>query len=165
MGYSRFESLCENDPRGCPFAIFDFRAFPGAWKEEAGDTPFHEPFFKAFKTYRSPALLEPNVWLWIVKKEKSAAIVQLYISTMNLQYDLYHNTYIPTKTEGITVVQESRGSKQVGAVQLYFLTHKSSQTGRLPIKANEVFKKNVLVAYTTSQGACGGDFVCNLPGV
>ena len=60
---------------------------------------------------------------------------------MNLQYDLYHSTYIPAKTEGITVVQEARGVKQVGAIQLYFLTHKSSPSGRLPIKANDVFKK------------------------
>ena len=30
-----------DDPRECPFAIFDFRAFPGAWKEEDGDTPFY----------------------------------------------------------------------------------------------------------------------------
>ena len=31
--------------------------------------------------------------------------------------------------------------KHVGAIELYFLTHKSPPTGRLPIKANDVFKK------------------------
>ena len=118
-----------DDPRSCPFAILDFRAFPGAWKEEAAGTPFYEPFFKAFKTYRSHALFEPNVWLWIVEKERSVSIVQLFNSTTNLQYDLYHNTYIPVNTEMITVVQETRGVKQVGAVQLYLLTHKFSPIG------------------------------------
>ena len=73
-----------DDPRGCPFAIFDFRAFTGAWKKKVVDTPFYEHFFQAFKTYRSPALLEPNVWFWIVKQEKSAAVIQLYNPTMNL---------------------------------------------------------------------------------
>jgi hypothetical protein len=130
-----------DDPRGCPFAIFDFRSFPGAWKQNTSETPFYDSFFRAFKSYRSPALFEPNVWLWIVEQEMSTSVVQLYTSTMNLQYDLYHSTYIPAKTEGITVVQEARGVKQVGAIQLYFLTHKSSPTGRLPIKANDVFKK------------------------
>ena len=130
-----------DDPRGCPFAIFDFRSFPGAWKQDTSGTPFYEPFFKAFKSYRSPALFEPNVWLWIVEQEMSTSVVQLYTSMMDLQYDLYQSTYIPAKTEGITVVQEARGVKEVGAVQLYFLTHKSSPTGRLPIKANDVFKK------------------------
>ena len=130
-----------DDPRGCPFAIFDFRSFPGAWKQDTSGTPFYEPFFKTFKSYRSPALFEPNVWLWIVEQEMSTSVVQLYTSMMDLQYDLYQSTYIPAKTEGITVVQEARGVKEVGAVQLYFLTHKSSPTGRLPIKANDVFKK------------------------
>ena len=130
-----------DDPRGCPFAIFDFCAFPRAWKKKAARTFFYEYFFKAFKTYRSPALFEPNVWLWIVEQERSVSVVQLFNSTMNLQYDLYYSTYIPVKTEGITVVQEARGVKQVGAVQLYFLTHKSSPTGRLPIKASSMFKK------------------------
>ena len=45
-----------DDPRGCPFAIFDFCAFPKTWKEEVAGTFFYESFFKAFKTYRSPAL-------------------------------------------------------------------------------------------------------------
>jgi hypothetical protein len=60
---------------------------------------------------------------------------------MNLQYDLYHNTYIPAKTEGIIVIQEARRMKQVEVVALYFLTYKSSPSGRLPIKAHDVFKK------------------------
>jgi len=52
-----------NDPRGCPFAIFDFRSFPGAWKQNTSETPFYDSFFRAFKSYRSPTLFEPNVWL------------------------------------------------------------------------------------------------------
>ena len=62
-------------------------------------------------------------------------MLQLYKSTMNLQYDLFQSTYVLAKTEGVTVIQEARGAKQVGAVTLYFLTHKSSPSGRLPIKA------------------------------
>jgi len=99
------------DPRGCPFAIFDFRAFPGAWKQGTPEKPFYEPLLGAFKAFRSPALHEPNVWLWITEQEKSAVVVQLYNSEMKLQYDLYHSTYVPAKTEGITVVQEARGVK------------------------------------------------------
>ena len=124
----------KDDPRGCPFAIFDFCAIPGAWKH-------NEPFFKAFRSFRSPALFEPNVWLWICEQERATTILHLYKSKMDLEYDLYQSTYVPAKTEGVTVIQEVRGTKQVGAVTLFFLTHKSSPSGRLPIKAQEVFKK------------------------
>ena len=141
MRYPRFESLCERWP---PMVSVRNIWFPCIHRilEKKGCRPsFLRAFFKAFKTYQSHALLEPNVWFWIIEQEKSVAVVQLYNSTMNLQYALYQSTYIPAKTEGIIVVQESRGSKQVGVVQLYFLTHKSSQSGRLPINSNEIFKK------------------------
>jgi hypothetical protein len=99
----------KDDPRGCPFAIFDFRAFPNSWKQPPPGTPFYDSFLKAFKSFRSPALLEPNVWLWIVDQERSAAVVDLYNSTMDLEYNI--------------------------------LTRKSSPSGRLPVKAKNVFKK------------------------
>ena len=130
-----------DDPRGCPFAIFDFRAFPNSWKQPPPGTPFYDSFLKAFKSFRSPALLEPNVWLWIVDQERSAAVVDLYNSTMDLEYNIFHSTYVPAKTEGIAVIEEARGVKQVGAICLYFLTRKSSPSGRLPVKAKSVFKK------------------------
>ena len=130
-----------DDPRGCPFAIFDFRAIPGAWKHNEPGDVFYEPFFKTFRSFRSHALFEPNVWLWICEQERATTILHLYKSTMDLEYDLYQSTYAPAKTEGVTVIQEARGTKQVGAVTLFFLTHKSSPSGRLPIKAQEVFKK------------------------
>ena len=130
-----------DDPRGCPFAIFDFRPIPGAWRQGAPGDAFYDPFLKAFKSYRSPAMFEPNVWLWIVEQDRASTVMDLYKSTMNLEYDLFQSTYIPAKTEGVTVIQEARGAKQVGAVTLYFLTHKSSPSGRLPVKAHKLFKK------------------------
>ena len=130
-----------DDPRGCPFAIFDFRAFPNSWKQPPPGTPFYDSFLKAFKSFRSPALVEPHVWLWIVDQERSTSVVDLYNSTMDVEYDIFHSTYVPAKTEGLAVIEEARGVKQVGAITLYFLTRKSSPCGRLPVKAKNVFKK------------------------
>ena len=129
------------DRRGSPFAVFDFRTFPGAWKEPQGGRPFYEPFFGAFKAYRSPALFEPNVWLWIVEQEKSASIVALYHEKMSTDYILYHSTYIPATTEGLYIIQEAQGFAKPGAVSLYFLTHKKSPSGRPPVKASVAFRK------------------------
>ena len=128
------------DPRGPPFAIFDFRGIPGAWQTGSADSPFYEPFYSAFKKHRSPHLREANVWLWIVEPEKASQVINLYNKTLCDSYDIFISTYVPTKTEGVTVIQEGRGGKQVGAVQLYFLTCKNSPTGRLPVKSN-IFKK------------------------
>ena len=128
------------DPRGPPFAIFDFRGIPGAWQAGSADSPFYEPFYAAFKKHRSPHLREANVWLWIVEPEKASQVMNLYNSTLCDEYDIFISTYVPTKTEGLTVIQEGRGGKQVGAVQLYFLTCKNSQSWRLPVKSN-ILKK------------------------
>ena len=92
------------DRNGCPFAMLDFRGLPGAWKEAVPRKPFYEPFFGAFRAYRSPALFEPNVWLWVVDEEKSAAVVLLFHEKFSTEYELYHNTYIPAKTEGVSVM-------------------------------------------------------------
>jgi hypothetical protein len=73
---------------------------------------FNEYCVKTFKSFRSPALLEPNVWLWIVDQERSTSVVDLYNSTMDVEYDIFYSTYVPVKTEG-----------------------------RLPVKAKNVFKK------------------------
>ena len=133
-----------DDPRGCFLAIFYFRAIPGAWKQNEPGDAFYDPFFKAFKIFRSPALFEPNVWLRISEQElqdRVTTVMQFYKSTMNMEYDLVHSMYIPAKTEGVTVIQEARGAKQVGAMPFYVLTHKSSPFGRLPVKAPDLFKK------------------------
>lgn len=135
-------AVLRDDRLGCPFALFDFRGFPGAWKEPAAGTPFYEPFFSSFKAYRSPALYEPNVWLWIVEQSKCSAVVALYHEKMSTEYNLYHSTYVPAKTEGIVVLQEAAGVvTQNEVLNLYFLTHKKSPTGRQPIKASAVFRK------------------------
>lgn len=128
------------DPRGPPLAILDFRGIPGAWKSGSVENPFYEPFFSAFKKHRSPAIREPHVWLWIVELEKALQVSNLYTTYLSADYDVFLSTYVPAKTEGLTVIQEGRGFKQVGAVQLYFLTSKKSSTGRKPIK-HTVFKK------------------------
>ena len=129
-----------DDPRGCPFAIFDFRGLPGAWKSGTVENPFYEPFFSAFKKRRSPAIREPHVWLWVVELEKAMQVSSLYNTYLSTDYDVFISTYVPAKTEGLTVIQEGRGFKQVGAVQLYFLTSKKSSTGRIPVK-HSTFKK------------------------
>ena len=135
-------AVMRDDLLGYPFAVLDFQAFPRAWKEPATGSLFYEPFFGSFKVYRSLALFEPNVWLWIVEQEKSSAVVALYHEKMSTEYNLYHNTYIPAKTEGIAVLQEAAGVvKQHKTLNLYFLTHKNFPSGRLPIKANAVLRK------------------------
>ena len=135
-------AVVRDDRLGSPFAVLDFRSFPRAWKEPAVGTPFYDPFFGAFKAYCSSALFKPNVWLWIVEQEKSALVVALYHEKMSTEYNLYHSTYVPAKTEGMAVLQEAAGAvRQQVALNLYFLTHLKSPSRRLPVKANAVFRK------------------------
>ena len=122
--------------------MLDFCGLPGAWKESVPRKPFYEPFFGAFKAYRSPTFFEPNVWLWVVDEEKSAAVVSLFHEKFNTEYELYHNTYIQAKTEGVLVMLDLlERVKQLGAIGFYFLTHKKSPSGRLQVKASTAFKK------------------------
>ncbi len=130
------------DRSGCPFALLDFRQIPGAWKQPNEGQPFYEPFFAAFRAFRSPALFEPNVWLWIVDQEKSAAVVTLFHEKMSTGYELYHSTYVPAKTEGMYIMQEAvAGVKNPEAVALMFLTHRNSPSGREPVKAVAAFRR------------------------
>ena len=134
-------SEIREDRRGCPFALIDFRGIPGAYRQGGKDMPFYEPFMTKFKEYRSPAMREPHVWLWIVEQEKLPVVTDLYEQTVKHEYNIFHSTYVPAKTEGIVAINEARGNKQVGAVSLIFLTLKELRDGRAPVKANSAFKK------------------------
>ena len=127
------------DRRGCPFAILDFRDIPGSSKQHQPGDPFCNPFMSKFIDYKSPALREPNVWLWVAEQEKVPAVLELY-ETIKFEYNIFQSTYVPAKTEGVVANNEYK-NKQVGAVSLIFLTHNKSQQGRPIIKAKDVFKK------------------------
>jgi hypothetical protein len=129
------------DRQGNPFALIDFRSIPGAKVRGTKDMPFYNPFMAKFMEYKSPAMREPHVWLWIVEQERLSDILELYEKTIKFEYNIYHNTYVPAKTEGIVVINEDRGHMQVGAVSLVFLTYNHLREGRAPIKASTVFKK------------------------
>jgi hypothetical protein len=105
------------------------------------DMPFYNPFMAKFMEYKSSAMREPHVWLWIVEQERLSDILELYEKTIKFEYSIYHNMYVPAKTEGIVVINEHRGHKQVGAVSLVFLTYNQLREGRAPIKASTIFKK------------------------
>src|SRR6202022_3359419 len=98
----------KEDRRGCPFALIDFRGIPGASRQGAKDMPFYNPFMMKFMEYKSPAMREPHVWLWIVEQERLSEILELYEKTIKFEYSIYHNTYVPAKTEGIVVINEAR---------------------------------------------------------
>ena len=68
-----------------------------------------------FMKYGSPAMREPHVWLWIVEQEKLPVVTDLYEKTVKFEYDIFHSTYVPAKTEGIVIINEARGNKQVVA--------------------------------------------------
>ena len=129
------------DRRGCPFALIDFRGIPGGSRQGGVDMPFYNPFISKFIEYKSPAIREPHVWLWIVEQEKLPVVVALYEQYIKFEYHIFHSTYVPAKTEGIVAINEARGNRQVGAVSLIFLTYMKARDGRQPIKANSVFKK------------------------
>ena len=129
------------DRRGCPFALIDFRGIPGAYRQGGKDMTFYDPFMTKFMEYKSPAMMEPHVWLWIVKQEKLTVVTKLYEKTVKFEYNIFHSTYVPTKTKGIVAINEARGNKQVGAASLVFLTLNSLCNGRPPVKANSAFNK------------------------
>jgi hypothetical protein len=129
------------DRLGSPFALIDFRSIPGAKVRGTKDMPFYNPFMGKFMEYKSPAMREPHVWLWIVEQERLSDILELYEKTIKFEYSIYHSTYVPAKTEGIVVINEDRGHRQVGAVSLVFLTYNQLREGRAHIKASTIFKK------------------------
>ena len=128
------------DRRGCPFALIDFRCIPGAGRKGIKGMPFYDPFIEKFMALKSPDIREPHVWLWIVDQEKLAAVTDLYEKHIKFKYNIFHSTYLPCKTEGITGINEAKGVKQTGAVSLVFLTYNQLRDGRLPIKSSH-FKK------------------------
>jgi hypothetical protein len=65
----------------------------------------------------------------------------LYEKTIKFEYNIFHDTYVLTKTEGIVAINEARGNKQVGVVMLIFLTYNGLRDRRAPIKASNTFKK------------------------
>ena len=91
--------------------------------------PFYNPFMAKFMEYKSPAMREPHVWLWIVEQEKVSIITELYEETIKFEYNIFHSIYVPAKTEWIVAINEARGNKQVGAVSLIFLTYNALRNG------------------------------------
>jgi hypothetical protein len=137
-GTSRME--LREDRRGCPFGIIDFRCILGCTRQGIKGMPFYEPFMSKFVSFKSPDIREPHVWLWVVDHEKLAAVTDFYEGYIKHEYNLFHSTYLPCKTEGITAINEARGIKQVEAVSLMFLTYNKLRAGRAPIKSSH-FKK------------------------
>lgn len=66
------------------------------------------PKFMAFKL---PTMQEPHVWVWIVDQERMVAVKYLYDIQINNLYDIFHNTYLSCKTEGMTMFSKVRGNK------------------------------------------------------
>ena len=60
------------DRQGCPFGLIDFRRILGGSREGAKDMPFHNMVMSKFMEYKSPAMREPHMWLWIVKQKEAA---------------------------------------------------------------------------------------------
>ena len=118
LGHPCFKSLCERCPLELSFRNIWFTFILRNLKTRRFRDPFYDPFCRAFKSYRSFVLFQPNVWLWIVEQERSTSFVQLYTSTMNLQY---HSLYVPVKTEGIIVVQECEGGEASGSYAILIL--------------------------------------------
>lgn len=86
-------------------------------------------------------MLKQHVWLWVVELEKGRQVLNLYNTTsLSTNYNIFVSKYVPAKTEVLTTIHEAKGSKKVGAVQLYFLTRRKSPTERLPVK-HATFKK------------------------
>jgi hypothetical protein len=137
-GTSRME--VREDRRGCPFGIIDFRCIPGCGRQGIKGMPFYEPFMSKFVAFKSPSIREPHVWLWISDHERLAAVTDFYEAHIKHEYILFHSTYLPCKTEGITAINEARGNKQVGAVCLMFLCYNKLRDGRAPVKSSH-FKK------------------------
>lgn len=68
-------------------------------------------------------------------------VTVLYKETIKFEYNIFHNTYMPAKMEGIVAINEAKGNKQVGAISLIFLTYSALRHGRAPVNANNTFNK------------------------
>lgn len=73
--------------------------------------PFYNPFIVKFMVYKSPAMRKPYVWLWIVEQKKLSILTELYEETIKFQYNIFHSTYVPAKTEEIVANNKAKGNK------------------------------------------------------
>lgn len=69
-----------------------------------------------------------------MEQEKLSVIIELYKNMIKFKYNIFHNTYVPAKTEGIVSINKSRGTNHVGAVSLIFLTYNAHRNRRHPSK-------------------------------
>ena len=54
---------------------------------------------------------KPYVWLWIVEQKKLSILTELYEETIKFQYNIFHSTYVPAKTEEIVANNKAKGNK------------------------------------------------------
>lgn len=90
--------------------------------------------------------------------KESWTVLNLYNNGLSTNYDIFLNAYVQAKTKGLTMIQKARDFKQVGALQLYFLTCNGGIMGMITTK-HSIFKKMYDYPYTKPQGHDGGDFV------
>lgn len=153
------------DRRGSPFALINFRRILSASRQGVKGVPFHNLFMAKFMEYKFPAMREPRVWLWIVKQDKVSVITELYEEPIKFKYNIFYYKFVHVKTQRIVAINEARGNKQVGAVNLIFLTYNVAKHGHAPIKANNAFMKIYNILHPPSQGFLAGDIVHNLPDI
>ena len=108
--FSRAE--VKEDQRDCPFAVIDFKRISGASRHGAKGEPFYNPFMAKFMDYKSLAMGEPHIWLCIVEKKNLTVVTELYKNMIKFEYNIFHITYVPTKTEGIVAITKARDNKQ-----------------------------------------------------
>lgn len=117
MGRKLLEDGGAEDQRGRPFGLIDIICIPGCTRQGVKRTPFCEPFMSKFISIKSLDMRELHVWLWIVEHEKMATVTDLYKAYIKFEYNIFHGTYVPCKTEGICASTRPMVSSRGGGHQ------------------------------------------------
>ena len=99
-----------------PLCVDHFQGILGASRHGINGVPSYNPFITKFMEYKLLVMREPHVWLWIVKQEKVSIVTKLYKETNKFKYNIFHNTNVPAKTEGIVANNKVKGNRQVRAL-------------------------------------------------
>lgn len=94
-----------------PLCAHRFMGYPGCFTARGEGGVVLQPFHGKIHGVHIASHEGATRMLWIVEEEKVFVVTELYEETIKFEYNIFHNTYVPVKTEGIIAINEARGNK------------------------------------------------------
>lgn len=123
----------DSEPR-LGLALLDLRDTPGhSTKDDTVENPFFKPFMKKLLLLKSPAVSDPEVWVWISASQHRNAQAIAYGEKYMKQYEVIPSRYIPAKNERLN----DHTTRNSGKDELYlvFLVRAGRSDDRKKVKS------------------------------